>query len=295
MDITKETKIYKNFDAETKAVDDTSKRTFIVRISTPAVDRSGDVVMPLGMDATNFMKNPVVLFAHDYSELPIARCIDLQADDTGVLATVEFMPEGTYDKSDLVYNMIKLGFMNAWSIGFMPKTWTENETGYIYNTWEIYEFSAVPVPANQEALTIMRSKGIDTALLEVKEVEEVKKEPYTVDEVNETEEKDLNLDGKVEMSVAQYLELKQELIEAKSGRTISAKHEDLLKNACDQMGGAIGCIKGVLDTVAETAEPTKSAEMTPSLLERLSKQLKGTDKSVGLTLRLLKEIEQRNK
>ena len=88
----------------------------------------------------------------------------------------------------------------------------------------------------------MRSKGIDTALLEVKEVEEVKKEPYTVDEVNETEEKDLNLDGKVEMSVAQYLELKQELIEAKSGRTISAKHEDLLKNACDQMGGAIGCL-----------------------------------------------------
>jgi hypothetical protein len=54
--------------------------------------------------------------------------------------------------------------MSAWSIGFRAnreKMEILPEGGRKFNEWELYEFSAVPVPANAEAVTLLRSQGID--------------------------------------------------------------------------------------------------------------------------------------
>lgn len=155
-------KIYKNFGVvETKASED-SPRTLIVQISDSLPDRSNDTVQPDGVITDNFMKNPVVLFAHNYTDLPIAKCIALKSTDTGILATVEFPEEGLYDKADTIFQMYKQGFLNAWSIGFMPKDYEPNDNGgYNFKSWELFEFSSVPVPDNPRALTVMRSKGIN--------------------------------------------------------------------------------------------------------------------------------------
>lgn len=154
-------KIYKTFSSEVKVVDDT-KRTLVVAISTPNADRSHDTMDMKGMQYSNFIKNPVVLFAHQYDTKPIAKCLNLQVTAKAAVATVEFTPEGLYEEADIIYQMYKQGFLNAWSIGFMPIDYDPNqEGGYDFKQWELFEFSSVPVPDNPEALTIMRSKGIN--------------------------------------------------------------------------------------------------------------------------------------
>lgn len=175
--ITKE-QIFKTFGVvETKAADGNG-RTLVVKITSPTPDRSHDIVVPMGMVADNYLKNPVVLYAHDYRDLPIGKCTDLKAIDTGVLATVQFPNEGDYPKADQVYSLYKQGILNAWSIGFMPLEFDENDGGgHTFTKWELFEFSAVPVPDNAEALTIMRSKGIDVDLLLEKGVIAYKETP----------------------------------------------------------------------------------------------------------------------
>jgi hypothetical protein len=42
--------------------------------------------------------------------------------------------------------------LNAVSVGFIPIEWTETKDGYDITKWELLEFSAVAVPANQDAI-----------------------------------------------------------------------------------------------------------------------------------------------
>ena len=108
----------KTYDAEVKAVE--GERALEVTITTPDVDRDGDIVEPKGAKLVNYRKNPVVLMAHDYRGLPIGKAKDLDKTDTGISAKVMFPEEGTYPLADTVYNMYKQKFMKAWSIGFIP-------------------------------------------------------------------------------------------------------------------------------------------------------------------------------
>jgi Caudovirus prohead serine protease len=109
--------------------------------------------------------------------------------DAEILATVEFLEEDVYNKSDIVYRMYKEGFLNAWSIGFSANDYDENEFGgYTFKKWELFEFSSVPVPDNPGALTVMRSKGIDVDALLQKD-QPVKIEKKEAPKEEKTEEK----------------------------------------------------------------------------------------------------------
>lgn len=138
-------------------------------ISTATVDRAGDVVSIDGWDLENFLKNPVVLWAHSYSILPIARATKVWKHAGKLKATAEFQ---AFDMpvigplADAVYQSYKRGFMNAVSVGFLPKkwNWAEDENrkyGIDFDEQELLEFSAVPVPANPEALLGGKSLGVD--------------------------------------------------------------------------------------------------------------------------------------
>ena len=150
--------------AETKA--DKKSRSLTVTISTKNPDRSRDVVMPRGVKMDNYLKNPVVAFAHDYRGLAIAKTEGLDIMDDRIVATVLFPDEGVYPLADQIYGLYKGGFMNAWSIGFMPLKALDLENGgKQFDEWELLEFSAVLVGDNPEALTMLRSKGIDMKTL----------------------------------------------------------------------------------------------------------------------------------
>lgn len=164
----------KVFAATVKDINE-ADRTMRVVISTVNPDRSKDVVFPAGMDISKFMANPVVSEFHDYHAPAIANGMDIAKFDDRVEATVKFFEPGTYERSDLFWKLYSTQKMRAWSIGFIPKTYTINEMGgYDFTETELLEFAAVLVPDNPEALSYAKELGMDTdkALAKVKEVSE---------------------------------------------------------------------------------------------------------------------------
>lgn len=162
---------------EAKAID-REHGIYEVMISTGAEDRDGDVMHAGGGQFDNFRKNPVVLYAHDYRDLPIGRSLEEEVLKDQVRARFQFPTWGTYEKADVVHRMWDSGFLNAASIGFIPLKReprgrnTEQgdfaQTGWDILEWELLEYSIVPVPANQEALRLaMKMVGMmDDAPLE---------------------------------------------------------------------------------------------------------------------------------
>lgn len=146
-----------------------SDRSLTFTISTDSVDRQSDTVAANGWDFTNYLRNPVVLWAHNYSMLPIAAANKVWKYGTSIKSSVDFVPAdmpviGPF--ADAVFQMYKGGFLNATSVGFLPTkwNWSEDEArpyGIDFTEQELLEFSAVPVPANPEALMNAKSAGID--------------------------------------------------------------------------------------------------------------------------------------
>ena len=151
-----------------KAIND-EQRTARFVITTQGVDRDNDTVSATGWDVNNFLKSPVVLWAHDYSQMPVARASELVSTPKGLEATAQFPAKGIYAFADLVFEMLKGGFLSATSVGFRPSKWMRNEErgGIDFVEQELLEFSVVPVPANPEALIVARSKGLDTDLIKM--------------------------------------------------------------------------------------------------------------------------------
>jgi HK97 family phage prohead protease len=117
-------------------------------ISTASVDRMGDTIAIDGWHLTAYRKNPVVLYGHDSSALPIGRGVAF-VDGDRLKGTVRFAPNGAE-----VESQVANGFLSATSDGFMPLAWKFNETrkgGIDFLEQELLEFSVVPVPANSEA------------------------------------------------------------------------------------------------------------------------------------------------
>ena len=148
------------FDGEIKDIDK-GERTLTAYISTGARDRMDEVLDPAGVDLKQFNKNPVVLFAHDYSSPPIGKALWTKKDKDGILSKVQFANTAFANE---IFELYQGGFMKAFSVGFIPKDYTdgdgEKSPRRTYNKWELLEYSAVPVPANPEALMLAVSKGI---------------------------------------------------------------------------------------------------------------------------------------
>ena len=136
-------------------------------VSTQSVDRDNDTIDPNGWEVSNYMKNPVVLWAHDYRSPPIGRSLQLFFDGGKMTSDAKFMPQEMSPFSDMVYRMYLGKFLNAVSAGFKPIEFkfSERDMGMDFLKQELLEYSAVPVPSNPEALVEARSKGIDTGPL----------------------------------------------------------------------------------------------------------------------------------
>ncbi len=130
-----------------------------VLASTSAVDRQGDSVDQMGWDLKNFLSNPVILWAHNYSELPVAKATDIKITDAGLECEFEFASAEGNPKAQQVKTLFEEGFLNAVSVGFIPK----ERKGNSITKSELLEISIVPVPANQEALRLAMSKGLDVS------------------------------------------------------------------------------------------------------------------------------------
>ena len=127
--------------------------TFV--LSTDDVDRHGDVVSADGWRLEAYLRNPVLLWAHDYRQPAIGRALSVWTEPHRLLASMEFAPSAFAQEVATLYAS---GFQWGVSVGFRPIRWEERRDGRTgaflglrYLEQELLEVSAVPVPANRQA------------------------------------------------------------------------------------------------------------------------------------------------
>lgn len=157
--------------------EDLGDRCVQFTISKEVEDRDGDILRATGVDFTNYMKNPVFLSFHNSREFPLGKVTKFWVEENSVKAIVYFPtleelstnPEQASEKAKLVdftYHCYKTGMLNAVSVGFIPLEWTESEKGFDILKWELLEFSAVAVPANQDAIAeAVKSFDLDKSVI----------------------------------------------------------------------------------------------------------------------------------
>jgi hypothetical protein len=155
--------------------EDIGERTVRFTISKEVVDRDGDILRASGVDFSNYLKNPVFLGFHNSRDFPLGKVVKFWVEGDRVKADVYFpkIEELSSDINnvsekarliDFCYCCYKTGMLNAVSVGFIPIEWIETENGYDILKWELLEFSAVAVPANQDAIAeAVKSFGDDFA------------------------------------------------------------------------------------------------------------------------------------
>lgn len=134
-----------------------AERTLDAIMTTTAKDRQGDRVSARGLDFTNFMRNPVVLWNHDQKQEPIGKVLSINKEDGQIIGRVQFADT---ERGNGVFKLYKGGYLNAWSIGFITKDAQPNGKGDDIMESEMVELSAVPIPANPEAITRACSEGV---------------------------------------------------------------------------------------------------------------------------------------
>lgn len=168
-----------NVNAEYKKSDDNK---FHVTFSTDSEDRHMERVYQ-NFDLKHFKKNPVLLDSHNYSSIEhiIGRVEKPKVKDGKLEGDVVFALNNP--KGLLAFHLAGEGFLNATSIGFIPKDFDND--GDITKS-ELLEISVVAVPANPEALFEKIVKEITT--------------PPEENEAGESENEEIEENGSVEPS-----------------------------------------------------------------------------------------------
>jgi len=97
-------------------------------ISTRLLDHSNDVVIPEGVILDVFKMNPIILYQHNSNGKPIAKAVEVSKDEFGVKAKIMFADT---DEARDVNKLVKGGFLNTFSIGFVPLAYMLNgESGF---------------------------------------------------------------------------------------------------------------------------------------------------------------------
>jgi HK97 family phage major capsid protein/HK97 family phage prohead protease len=146
-----------------KAVDDGHTRTIEGIATTPAMDRVGDVIDPMG---ARFAKSAPLLWQHDHGQpvgsvkfgKPTAKGIEFAAQ---IKKPKPDYPKALADRLDEAWVSVRDGLIGAVSIGFRASDYERLEDGGVrFTDYEIIELSLVTIPANAEA-TINAIKSAD--------------------------------------------------------------------------------------------------------------------------------------
>ena len=134
-------------------------------ITTGDIDRDYEVLDPSGCVYEQFLKNPVVLWAHDMVQLPVGKGVYLRAVADGWALGVKFVPADVDDFAGKVAWYYANGYLHDTSIRFRPLEAEPKDfkvDGYYtrFTKWELLEASAVTIGANPFAGTGKSVKAI---------------------------------------------------------------------------------------------------------------------------------------
>ncbi len=243
--------LFKDIILDEKAIDE-ENRTVTAIGSKEVIDRDGDLLIVKGIDTKNYKKNPVVLLAHDHRGLPVGKSekvwVSKSPDGDELKFKVEFATAEESPMADYAFRLYKGGFLNTFSIGFIPdyesieypRAGENNKSkeklpNRILNRVELLEISVVPVPANPDALLASCKKAFEAGALTDNECLEIikayKAEDTTEDDdlwksytshaditpihkdeetEEEVEEKDMNVDEKDWLYLLHHMHANQE-------------------------------------------------------------------------------------
>lgn len=207
--------------------------TFKIIISTNDVDRHGEIVDQSGLDVENYLTNPVVLWAHDHTQLPIAVADKVYRQKEGnkdmTIAEGRFAGHEFAQEVRLMY---EVGMIKTASIGFIPKEFEGNTI----KVSELIEFSFVPVPANPYAISLLAENAEKISIkslaelfakgLMIKETEQPKNNEEEEENEEEKSEKE-----QIATLEAKITSLETEIGDFKSGRVLSKSNENKIKAA----------------------------------------------------------------
>jgi HK97 family phage prohead protease len=144
-------------------------------LSTYDLDRYEERIDPAGWDFSQFTKNPVVEWAHNYMIPAIGKIEGLTVDDGGLHGVVCFNDKSFDAFGWAIGERVKAGVIRAGSVGFRvieieipSKEDSKDGTSLIFRKQELLEFSICNVPANpfalaksNEQLAMSNEKGVN--------------------------------------------------------------------------------------------------------------------------------------
>jgi len=158
------------------------ERAAIRLVTTPHLDRDGEILIPSGAILDDFRQSPSVLYGHDYKGLPVGSDQWIKQTKEGILAKTIY---AKHQFAEDVYQCVKAKHLNSNSVGFIPieavnreddkKAFAEwqgvlekdygiemgesDKAKTIYTKWLMLEHSDVPVASNAQSLNLAVSKG----------------------------------------------------------------------------------------------------------------------------------------
>lgn len=266
-------KIDKILDFDIKQVGEEEDRVLRFCGSDETPDRDNDIMEVGGWKLDEYIKNPVFLWAHSYHELPVGKAINVMIDAAArkLIFDIKFPTAEEYPFADTVYKLYKGGYLKATSVGFQGvkyKTRDEPERlelpewrrGRRYMEQKLLELSAVPVPANPNALMMAKSAGIET--------DEVEKMLVTKDFEIDRENRVVKVyqDEDVFAVTFDFInsldpEAIKEFTEWKSGAALSGKNKKMLDEIHKQLAGCGDTLRKFIDSAGMMEDEEDPEEM----------------------------------
>lgn len=269
MEILKGQKRSKLIDSSNIKSIDGEKKIISAYVSTFRWDRMDERFEKGAWNIINYQENPVVLWAHDCEEPPIAKALSIQEDEKGLFAEFKFDEESDFAMK--VFSLYARGFMNAFSVGFNPERWIfeaiegTDRKGIVWVSAELLEFSAVPIPANPGAL-VMREDAdfIRKSFGEhfVKSIKDGKNEQFFLTDGKE-KEKEKEMTGK-NFDLEKVLKSLTEMAKIQKNQKLDDKKLSLVKMT----------IQTLQDIVFENEIDKKEVEELCQMIKTLAEVIK---------------------
>jgi uncharacterized protein (UPF0147 family) len=166
----------KNGTPEARFEEGWEEDLFTATISDETRDRYGDRILVAGWDLKDYDKNPVLLFGHDYESFSVGHALDIFKENAGKAAKAKgkkkarprlrgtFLWSRANPEARILKELYADGDMRAFSVGFIPDKFRIpsndeerdeldlGEWGVLHQKQTLLENSAVPVPANPNAV-----------------------------------------------------------------------------------------------------------------------------------------------
>lgn len=172
-------------ELEVRGLDEEKRTaTFVAATEGGVLTWGGREILRMnGVNLKRYRRNPVILDAHDRGSTgAVIGKGKVTVRDRELLVEITFASTA---RAEEIWTLVKGGFVNALSVGFMPDASRtvrlaegesdgegENEVkgpATVIKGWELYEISVVPVPADPDALKRGAAEWMDRFGIETKE------------------------------------------------------------------------------------------------------------------------------